>query len=45
MRDDLIYVYDGSFEGLLSAVHTAYYSREDPVQMMGVGRLPADAVL
>lgn len=37
MRDDLIYVYDGSFEGLLSAVHTAYYSREDPVQMMGVG--------
>ena len=30
----LIYLYDGSFEGLLSAVHTAYYSREDPEQIV-----------
>lgn len=33
----IIYAYDGSFEGLLTAVHTAYYSREDPEQIMSVG--------
>lgn len=27
---DLIYVYDGSFDGLFSAIHGAYYNRENP---------------
>lgn len=30
----LIYVYDGSFEGLLTAVHHAYYNREDPQEII-----------
>ena len=30
----LIYLYDGSFEGLLSAVHAAYYSRETPDEIL-----------
>ncbi len=29
-ENDLIYTYDGSFDGVLSAVHNAYYSRENP---------------
>lgn len=37
MRDELMYVYDGSFEGLLTAVHTAYYSRENPLRIMSAG--------
>lgn len=33
-KDGVIYVYDGSFEGILSAVHCAYYSRENPEYIM-----------
>ncbi len=34
MNEEIIYVYDGSFDGILSAVHTAYYSRENPKLIM-----------
>ena len=30
----LIYVYDGSFEGILTAVYEAYYRRENPEQIL-----------
>ena len=33
-NEEIIYVYDSSFDGLLSAVHTAYYSRENPKLIM-----------
>lgn len=33
-ESSLMYAYDGSFDGLLSAVHTAYYSRENPESIM-----------
>lgn len=29
-ENELIYIYDGSFDGLLCAVHAAYYNRENP---------------
>lgn len=32
------YLYDGSFEGLLTCVHEAYYRREDPGFIAEVGR-------
>ena len=35
----LIYIYDGSFEGLLSAVHYAYYHREEPDEIVCADRL------
>lgn len=30
---DIIYSYDGSFDGLLSAVHSAYYNHENPLKI------------
>jgi len=35
----LIYIYDGSFDGLLSAVHYAYYNREEPDEIVSTDRL------
>ncbi len=32
--NSIIYVYDGSFEGLLCAVHRAYYKKENPEEII-----------
>ncbi len=36
-RRDVIYVYDGTFDGFLSAVHAAFYRHEDPLEMAADG--------
>ena len=33
-RTNLIYYYDGSFEGLLCCVYRAVYEREDPLSIL-----------
>lgn len=38
----IIYVYDGSFEGLLCAVHRAYYKREQPDEIACYKNLQKD---
>ncbi len=33
MKKDLVYLYDGSFEGLLTCIYEVYYRRDDPKQI------------
>ena len=37
-----VYVYDGSFEGILCAVHRAYYSKEEPEEIVKSDALQRD---
>lgn len=31
---DICYIYDGSFEGLLTAIYNAYYSKDKPIEIL-----------
>ena len=41
----LVYVYDGSFEGLLTAIFEAYYRKEDPEAIMPEQSLQQDLLM
>ena len=42
---NIIYLYDGSFDGLLTAVFDSYYRKEVPVSIENAGHSSAKPVL
>lgn len=42
---DIVYLYDGSFDGLLTAIFESYYRRETPVEIAEAGQMAQQALL